>query len=45
MGSFHQGFQKMIDSRNNDTVSRYKKMTAAAKRALNKLMADLEKIE
>ena len=44
MGSFHQGFQQMMDTRNNDTISRYKRMTSAAKRALGQLMEDLENI-
>ena len=44
MGSFHQGLQQMMDARNNDTVSRYKKMTTSAKRGLEGLMKELDKI-
>ena len=44
MGSFHQGFQQLVDSGKNDAVSRYKRMSTAAKRALEKLVSDLDKL-
>ena len=44
MGSFHQGFQQLVASRNNDAVSRYKRLTTAAKRSLEKLIMDLDKL-
>ena len=44
MGSFHQGFQQLVDSGKNDAVSRYKRMSTAAKRALEKLISDLDKL-
>ena len=44
MGSFHQGFQQLVDSRNNDTISRYKRMTSSAKRSLEKLVTELDKL-
>ena len=44
MGSFHQGFQQLVDSGNNNAVSRYKRMTTAAQRALEKLVTELDKL-
>jgi len=44
MGSFHQGFQQLVDSGKNDAVSRYKRMTSAAQRALDKLVTELDKL-
>ena len=44
MGSFHQGFQQLVDSGKNDAVSRYKRMTTAAQRALVKLVTELDKL-
>ena len=44
MGSFHQGFQQLVDSGKNDAVSRYKRITTSAKRSLEKLISDLDKL-
>ena len=44
MGSFHQGFQQLVDSGKNDAVSRYKRMTTSAKRSLDKLISELDKL-
>ena len=44
MGSFHQGFQQLVDSGKNDAVSRYKRMTTSAQRALEKLVTELDKL-
>ena len=44
MGSFHQGFQQLVDKGENDAISRYKRMTDSAKRALEKLVRDLDKL-
>ena len=44
MGSFHQGFQQLVDSGKNDAVSRYKRMTTSAQRSLEKLVRDLDKL-
>ena len=44
MGSVHQGFQQLVDSGNNNAVSRYKRMTTAAQRALEKLVTELDKL-
>ena len=44
MGSFHQGFQQLVDSGKNDAVSRYKRMTTSAQRALEGLIRQLDKM-
>ena len=44
MGSFHQGFQQLVDKGENDAISRYKRMTTSAQRQLEKLMASLDKL-
>ena len=44
MGSFHQGFQQLVDGRKNDAVSRYKRMSTSAQRQLEKLVASLDKL-
>ena len=44
MGSFHQGFQQLVDKGENDAISRYKRMTTSAQRALEKLVRDLDKL-
>ena len=44
MGSFHQGFQQLVDSGKNDAVSRYKRMTTSAQRSLDKLISELDKL-
>jgi hypothetical protein len=37
MSSFHQGFQDVIDGKQNTTASRYQSMSKAAQKALNNL--------
>ena len=44
MGSFHQGFQQLVDKGENDAVSRYKRMTTSAQRALEGLIRQLDKM-
>ena len=44
MGSFHQGFQQLVDGGKNDAVSRYKRMTTSAQRSLEKLITELDKL-
>ena len=44
MGSFHQGFQQLVDKGENDAVSRYKRMTTSAQRALEGLIRQLDKL-
>ena len=44
MGSFHQGFQQLVAGGNNDTISRYKRLTTSAKRNLEKLVEQLDKL-
>ena len=44
MGSFHQGFQQLVDSGKNDAASRYKRLTTSAQRQLEKLVAQLDKL-
>lgn len=44
MGSFHQGFQQLVDKGENDAISRYKRMTTSAQRALEGLIRQLDKL-
>ena len=44
MGSFHQGFQQLVDKGENDAISRYKRMTTSAQRALEGLIRQLDKM-
>ena len=44
MGSFHQGFQQLVDKGENDAVSRYKRMTTSAQRQLEGLIRQLDKL-
>ena len=44
MGSFHQGFQQLVDKGENDAISRYKRMTTSAQRALDGLVRQLDKM-
>lgn len=44
MGSFHQGFQQLVDKGENDAVSRYKRMTTSAQRQLEALVRKLDKL-
>lgn len=44
MGSFHQGFQQLVDKGQNDAISRYERMAKSAKRAFDKLLMDLDKL-
>lgn len=44
MGSFHQGFQQLMASKQNDAVSRYKRMTTAAQRGLGSLLRQLDRM-
>ena len=44
MGSFHQGFQQLVDKGENDAVSRYKRMTTSAQRQLESLIRQLDKL-
>ena len=44
MGSFHQGFQQLVDKGENDAVSRYKRMTTSAQRSLEGLIRQLDKM-
>ena len=44
MGSFHQGFQQLVDKGENDAVSRYKRMTTSAQRSLEGLIRQLDKL-
>ena len=44
MGSFHQGFQQLVDKGENDAISRYKRMTTSAQRSLEGLIRQLDKL-
>ena len=44
MGSFHQGFQQLVDKGENDAISRYKRMTTSAQRQLEGLIRQLDKL-
>ena len=44
MNSFHQGFQQLMDGGQNDAISRYKRLTAAAQRSLDRLVSQLDKL-
>ena len=44
MNSFHQGFQEVIDSRQNSTASRYKAMSKSAQKSLKNLVAKLDRL-
>ena len=44
MGSFHQGFQQLVDKGENDAISRYKRMTTSAQRSLEGLIRQLDKM-
>ena len=44
MGSFHHGFQQLVDKGENDAISRYKRMTTSAQRALEGLIRQLDKM-
>ncbi len=44
MGSFHQGFQHLVERGQNDAVSRYKKMTSVAQRSLGALAKQFERL-
>ena len=44
MGSFHQGFQQLVDGGQNDAISRYKRMSTSAQRQLEKLVEKLDKL-
>lgn len=44
MNSFHQGFQQLVDKGQNDAISRYTRLSTAAKRALEKLVKQLDKL-
>ena len=44
MNSFHQGFQKVIDGKQNTTASHYKALSAGAKKSIRNLSKKLSEI-
>lgn len=44
MSSFHQGFQQLMDGKFNDAVSRYKRLSTGAEKAIIRLVGKLDKL-